>query len=167
MKQIRKFKKGLREFLRYRTKFAMHEIGLPIPFGKVFTKGEYLALLEQGILNLDDPEAITLRQEELDCYNSQPAPADQPFVRIQADDKMFGSERHPLYFQEYIGTDEEWVSPERHKAYEDWKATNSAVIEQEDRKSDPNVDYKELFDIIDEKLPEAISVPKELIFGKE
>ena len=133
MKQIRKFKKGLREFLRYRTKFAMHEIGLPIPFGKVFTKGEYLALLEQGILNLDDPEAITLRQEELDCYNSQPAPADQPFVRIQADDKMFGSERHPLYFQEYIGTDDEWLHPMIRDARRQWAEANAKAMDQEDQ----------------------------------
>lgn len=152
MKQIRKFKQGLREFLRYRTKFAKHEIGLPIPFGKVFTKGEYLALLEQGILNLDDPEAITLRQEELDCYNSQPAPADQPFVRIQADDKMFGSERHPLYFQEYIGTDNEWLHPMIRNARQQWTDANARAIEQEDeQKALANLSLEEVVDYANEQ----------------
>jgi hypothetical protein len=150
MKKINK--RQNRAFLRWRVKWALLHTGLRMPFGGYITKGEFLKHLET--LMEQHPE-ITRYKEEYDCYKNQPAPLDQNIFKIEADDKYMGTEWRPMFFQEYIGTDEEWVSPERRKAYEDWKATNSAVIE------------KELFRILDEKIPEAVSIPKDLIFGEE
>lgn len=135
MVKIKKInKRQNRAFLRWRIKWALLHTGLRMPFGGFITKGEFLKHLEN--LMEQHPE-ITRYKEEYDWYKNQPAPLDQKIFKIEADDKYMGTRWRPMFFQEYIGTDEEWVCPERRKAYEDWKAINSAAIEQEDCKNHP------------------------------
>ena len=68
-------------------------------------------------------------KEEYNWYKNQSAPLDQKIFKIEADDKYMGTRWRPMFFQEYIGTDDEWVSPERRKAYEDWKTANGQTME--------------------------------------
>ena len=109
MKLIKQHKSYLRTFLRGRIEWAEFETGLHVPFGGYVTKGEFLQILENLIEAYPD---VVRYKEEHEWYKNQSAPLDQKIYKIEAD-TFWGSPRRPMYFQQYIGTDEEWISPER------------------------------------------------------